>query len=239
MTDAEWRVIEPLLPPACPLGRPRLWSMREILYGIFHVMRGGIAWRLLPTDLPPKSAVYGYFRAWRDSGLLASINHHLVMLNREQAGREASPSAVVLDSQNANRQKRRPAGLRRGQEGEGAQASGPGAHGQPRSGARPATGQHSRSRRSRTATQAVAPLLSVHRQSLRRRGICRRQAGECDPHRHRDRSQAARTGRLRGPPTSMSCGKLLRLDQPQQKALEGSEGYSLPPPRPSSTPLSS
>ncbi|MGI3900187.1 MAG: IS5 family transposase [Janthinobacterium lividum] len=99
LTDVEWSVIEPLLPPACRLGRPRLWSMREIVNGIFYVMRGGIAWRLLPKDLPPKSTVYGYFSAWRDSGLFAGINHHLVMLDREQAGREASPSAAVLDSQ--------------------------------------------------------------------------------------------------------------------------------------------
>ena len=99
LTDAEWSVIEALLPPACRLGRPRLWSMREIVNGIFYVMRGGIAWRLLPKDLPPKSTVYGYFSAWRDSGLFAGINHHLVMLDREQAGREASPSAAVLDSQ--------------------------------------------------------------------------------------------------------------------------------------------
>ena len=91
--------------------------MRDILYGIFYVLRGGIAWRLLPKDLPPKSTVYGYFSQWRDSGLFVSINHHLVMANRERAegargsamhsrvewrvkgGREASPTAAVLDSQ--------------------------------------------------------------------------------------------------------------------------------------------
>ena len=79
LTDAEWTVIEPLLAAACPHGRPRLRSMREIVNGIFYVLRGGIAWRLLPMDLPPKSTVYGYFSAWRDSGLFVSINHHLVM----------------------------------------------------------------------------------------------------------------------------------------------------------------
>ncbi len=67
--------------------------------GIFYGLRGGIPWRLLPKDLPPKSTVYGYFSAWRDSGLFVSINHHLVMLDRERAGWEASPSAAVLDSQ--------------------------------------------------------------------------------------------------------------------------------------------
>ena len=72
--------------------------MREIVNGTFHVLRGGIAWRLLPKDLPPKSTVYGPFSAWRDSGLFAGIDCHLVMLDRERVGREASPSAAVLDS---------------------------------------------------------------------------------------------------------------------------------------------
>ena len=67
--------------------------------GIFFVLRGGVPWRLLPKDLPPKSTVYGSFSAWRDGGLFASINHHLVMLDRERVGREASPSAAGLDSQ--------------------------------------------------------------------------------------------------------------------------------------------
>ena len=59
----DWGVIEALLPPACRLGRPRLWSMREIVNGIFYVMCGGIAWRLLPKDLPPKSTVYGHLQS--------------------------------------------------------------------------------------------------------------------------------------------------------------------------------
>ena len=72
--------------------------MRDIVNGIFFVLRGGVPWRLLPKDLPPKSTVYGYFGAWRDSGLFATLDHRLVMLDRERAGREASPSAAVLDS---------------------------------------------------------------------------------------------------------------------------------------------
>ena len=98
LTDTDWNVIAPLLPAACPLGRPWLWWLREIVNGIFYVLRGGVPWRLLPKDLPPKSTVYGCFRAWRDSGLFASLNHHLVMLDRERVGRYASPSAAVLDS---------------------------------------------------------------------------------------------------------------------------------------------
>jgi len=99
LTDAEWAIIEPLLPEPASRGRPRLWSMREVLNGIFYVLRGGIPWHLMPNDLPPKSTVYGYFSQWRDSGLLVSINHHLVMADRERVGREASPTAAVIDSQ--------------------------------------------------------------------------------------------------------------------------------------------
>ena len=87
------------MPSANPLGRPRLWSLRDIVNGIFFVLRGGVPWRLLPKDLPPKSTVYGYFSAWRDDGLFAGINQHLVMLDRERSGRDASPTAAVLDSQ--------------------------------------------------------------------------------------------------------------------------------------------
>ncbi len=80
-------------------GRPRRWSTREILNAIFYVLRGGIAWRLLPSDLPPKSTVFRWFSLWRDTGLFETINHLLVMADRERVGREASPTAAVLDSQ--------------------------------------------------------------------------------------------------------------------------------------------
>ena len=99
LTDAEWIVIEPFLPKRYKRGRPRKWTLREIVNAIFYVLRGGIAWRLLPTDLPPKNTVYRWFSLWRDAGLFARINHALVMTDRERVGREASPSASVIDSQ--------------------------------------------------------------------------------------------------------------------------------------------
>ena len=80
-------------------GRPRAWPLREIVNAIFYVMRGGIAWRLLPSDFPPWSTVYRWFAAWRDACLFERINHALVMADRERAGREASPSAAIIDSQ--------------------------------------------------------------------------------------------------------------------------------------------
>ena len=72
------------------VGRPRLSSLREVVNGIFYVLRGGVPWRLLPKDLPPKSTVYGYFSTWSDSGLFAGINHHLVMLDCERVGRDVN-----------------------------------------------------------------------------------------------------------------------------------------------------
>src|SRR4051812_8344955 len=79
LTDAEWAVIAPFMPEPAACGRPATWTPREILNAIFYVLRGGIAWRLIPKDLPPKSTAFGYFSRWRDEGLFGRINHHLVM----------------------------------------------------------------------------------------------------------------------------------------------------------------
>jgi putative transposase len=99
LTDAEWALIEPLMPRPRPCGRPRAWPLREIVNAIFYVLRGGIAWRLIPKDLPPRTTVYRWFAFWRDTGLFERMNHILVMADRERVGRAASPSAAVIDSQ--------------------------------------------------------------------------------------------------------------------------------------------
>ena len=101
LTDGEWAIIEPHMPPRSKRGRPPSWTFREILDAIFYVLRGGIPWRLMPTDLPPWPTVYGRFAAWRDNGLFETINHALVMTDRVRVGREASPSAAIIDSQSA------------------------------------------------------------------------------------------------------------------------------------------
>jgi putative transposase len=74
LTDAEWRVIAPHLPKPCATGRPREWPMREIVNGIFYVMRAGRAWRLVPSDLPPWGKIYRWFAVWRDDGRFERIN---------------------------------------------------------------------------------------------------------------------------------------------------------------------
>lgn len=99
LRDAEWGLIEPLFPPARQGGRPRATDLREVLNAILYMATSGCQWRMLPKDFPPLSTVQRYFYAWRNSGLLATINHLLVMTARQQMGREASPSAGVIDSQ--------------------------------------------------------------------------------------------------------------------------------------------
>jgi putative transposase len=73
--------------------------MREVVNAIFYVMRSGCPWRLLPSDFPPWRTIYRWFAAWRDEGLFERVNHALVMADRARSGREASPTAAVIDSQ--------------------------------------------------------------------------------------------------------------------------------------------
>jgi len=99
LTDAEWNILQALLPPEPSRGRPRKWPLREILNGIFYVLRGGIAWRSMPHDLPPWQTVYHYHRLWRLRGIWEELHTTLRELVRGRAGREATPSAAIIDSQ--------------------------------------------------------------------------------------------------------------------------------------------
>jgi len=99
LKNDEWQVLEPLVPPAKPGGRPRSSDMREILNGIFYVLRSGCAWRMLPHDFPPWKTVYHYFRQWRLDSTWEHMNKALRIALRNAAGREAEPSAAIVDSQ--------------------------------------------------------------------------------------------------------------------------------------------
>jgi len=99
LTNAEWLVLEPLLPSASHVGRPRKWPMRRIVEAMLYLLRGGLPWRMLPPCFPPVSTVRRWFYLWRDNGLWLTMNHVLLMASREITGREASPSAGVIDSQ--------------------------------------------------------------------------------------------------------------------------------------------
>jgi transposase len=98
-TDAEWAIIELQMPPPASCGRKRTTCLREVVNAIFYIAQSGCQWRLLPTDFPPFTTVQRYFYAWRDDGTWQTINHVLLMAVREAAGREASPTAGVIDSQ--------------------------------------------------------------------------------------------------------------------------------------------
>ena len=99
LTDDEWAILEPLVPPAKAGGRHRSVNMREVMNGIFYVLRGGIPWRFLPKEFPPWKTVYHYFRLWRLDGTWEMLNTRLREQVRIQAGREPTPSAAVIDSQ--------------------------------------------------------------------------------------------------------------------------------------------
>lgn len=101
MTDDEWAILEPLIPAAKPGGRHRSANMREVVNGIFYVLRGGIPWCFLPKEFPPWKTVYHYFRLWRLEGTWEMLNTKLRERVRSQSGREATPSAGVMDSQSA------------------------------------------------------------------------------------------------------------------------------------------
>jgi transposase len=99
VTEAEWALIGPHLPKPARIGRPRKTCLRAVVNAILYMASTGCQWRALPKGFPPRSTVQGYFYRWSLEGVFARINHALVMAGREKAGREASPSAGVIDSQ--------------------------------------------------------------------------------------------------------------------------------------------
>jgi putative transposase len=99
LTDAQWAILEPLVPPSKHGGRPRTVSIREIINTILYVNRSGCQWDMIPHDLVPKSTAYEYFAQWRDDGTWAKFVDALRSQIRTQEGREPTPSAMCIDSQ--------------------------------------------------------------------------------------------------------------------------------------------
>jgi transposase len=99
LTDAEWALLAPHLPAPDRLGRPRQVDLREVLNAILYLLRTGCPWRLLPKEFPPRSTVFGYFRRLWEDGTWPTLHAVLVMAARERAGKEASPTAGIIDSQ--------------------------------------------------------------------------------------------------------------------------------------------
>ena len=98
LSDAQWAILEPLLPAAKPGGRPRVVDLREVINAILYQQRTGCQWDMLPHDLLPKSTVYEYFAQWRDEGTLALVVAAIRGQVRVQAGREPTPSAACIDT---------------------------------------------------------------------------------------------------------------------------------------------
>jgi putative transposase len=99
VTDEQWQVLEPLIPPAKHGGRPRQVDLREVVNTLFYQNRSGCPWDLLPHDLLPKSTAYDYFAQWRDDGTWQKLLDALRRAVRTAAGRDAAPSAGAIDSQ--------------------------------------------------------------------------------------------------------------------------------------------
>jgi len=101
LSDAEWRILGPLLAPSTRRGRPRKHTRRTMLDAVLYVLRGGVPWRLLPHEFPPWRSVYDQFRRWRQSGIWRHINDVLRGPTRQLAGRDCDPHAAIIDSQTA------------------------------------------------------------------------------------------------------------------------------------------
>ncbi len=99
LSDMEWSLIASLLPPPRRLGRPRMVSLRDVVEAILYMLATGCQWRALPKDFPPRSTVQGYFYLWRDTRLWGRIIRALREDVRQHMGRNAHPSACVIDSQ--------------------------------------------------------------------------------------------------------------------------------------------
>lgn len=101
LTNEEWALVDPLIPPPKRGGGKRTVNIREVLNGILYVLWTGCQWKALPKDFPPKSTVHWYLMLWDWDGTLERIHHVLYVAVREQEGREASPTAAIIDSQSA------------------------------------------------------------------------------------------------------------------------------------------
>ena len=105
LTDAEWRLIEHLLPKAKPGGRPRTTSIRRTVDAIFYIVKTGCHWRLLPADYPPWRTVYGYFQSWGEARVLRAVQRTLYFKARKHARRTRYPSILIIDSQSVKTSK--------------------------------------------------------------------------------------------------------------------------------------
>ena len=177
LTDAEWAIVEPMIPPARHGGRKRSVNVREVLNGIFYVLWTGCQWKALPKDLPPKSTVHDYLELWNWDGTLERIHHALYVAAREQAGRDASPTVAIIDSQTAKGAQKGGLGsiLRATTRarGQGSQAAHPGRHAGPLVERCRSSRRCSGPRRRLAAVASGKTTVPVYRPHLCRWWLCR------------------------------------------------------------------
>lgn len=101
LTDEQWAILGPMIPEGTGNGRPRSADMREVMNAILYLLRTGCGWRHLPHDLPSYRVVFYYFTKWRKCGVWKKIHDRLHEKVRELQGREAKPSAGIIDSQSS------------------------------------------------------------------------------------------------------------------------------------------
>src|ERR1700694_2290717 len=178
LTDDEWRLIEPLIPPGKTGGGKRTVIMREVVNGLLYILSTGCQWRAIPKDLPPKSSVYGYFDLWTYDGTLERMHHALYQQCREQAQREASPTAAIIDSQSVkSAEKGGPALIRTGtmrrQEDQGQEAAHSCRYVKPPAPRHRSSGQCSRSRWRHSRHGDPVRDVPLFEDAVRRRRISR------------------------------------------------------------------
>jgi putative transposase len=161
LSDAEWELLQPLLPPPAARGRPRQHSLRTILNAVFYIVRAGGAWRLLPHEFPPWKTVYHYFRKWRVDGTWERLHTVLREQVRVRLGRDPQPSAGIIDSQSV---KTTSVGGRRGYDGgqQGKQVKG-------------------RKRHVLVATEGLVLTVSVHSAGIMDRDVVKLQLADPVP----------------------------------------------------------
>ena len=223
LTDAEWALVEPMIPPARRGGRRATINVREVLNAIFYVLSTGCQWKALPKDLPPKSTAHYYFMLWDWDGTLERIHHALYVAAREQADAKPARRRRSSTARAPRPLKKglcaRPAGLRCGQEGHGSQAPHPRRHARPLAERRRSSGQHPGSRRRRTVlsrrTRRLFPFIERIFADAGYQGP-KLAAAVADTGRWTiEIVKRSDTASLRRPAQAMDRRTDLRLDQPQ------------------------
>ena len=179
LTDAEWEILEPVIPAISPEAVIVVHERREIVNGILYVLRSGCPWRLLPNDLPAWGTVYSYFRRWRNEGIWDQVLATLRQRMRQQQGRDAEPSAAVIDSQSIKTSAVRGSekGFDMGKKNLGTQTTRPGRYRRQSHGSQSHGSQCFRPGRSQAVALAAQGVLSsseaaLGRQSLRGDADC-------------------------------------------------------------------